>query len=166
MDIGVLCRNNGQSTFEDNSSLYSFSDELRSRHKPFELFVLCQRILCDKESQGTVALMATTDCLYLLKQNFHQPEPVKSGPLLDQFSGPQFATLSSEKIVNISEMTVYKCHPHRLSVGFFENDDDGNKQQTWHLQLETKVTLDMVTAKVSELWKAVFLVNLELTVQS
>jgi hypothetical protein len=51
-------------------------------------------------------------------------------------------------------------------VGFFENDDDGNKQQTWHLQLETKVTLDMVTAKVSELWKAVFLVNLELTVQS
>ena len=54
--------------------------------------------------QRTVALMATTDCLYLLKQNFHQPEPVKSGPLLDQFSGPQFVTIASEKIVNVNEM--------------------------------------------------------------
>lgn len=73
-------------------------------------------LVCDvwfAGSQHTVAFMATTARIYLLQQNFHQPEPIETGPLLQQFSHCQFATIASEDISDISELV---CHDAVLFI--------------------------------------------------
>ena len=50
--------------------------------------------------------MVTTTDVYLLQQNFHQPEPNMTDDLLQQFSAPQFITTAEEQISNISELVL------------------------------------------------------------
>ncbi|XP_062520004.1 serine/threonine-protein kinase 11-interacting protein-like [Corticium candelabrum] len=159
VDIKALCHHViHQDEDADSAGLFSFSAELGGKDDPFELFVLCHRII-DEECQGTVAFMVTTTDVYLLQQNFHQPEPNMTDDLLQQFSAPQFITTAEEQISNISELIVYKSHPLRLSFGFFESEES----RVWDLQLETVITMEILISTVSRLWQREFEVPLEVT---